>query len=138
MLNHLNKTFSGCKCLFERLMHGGDAASCQITLTTYYYYSLQYISSQHTENLQAVSTSMPENPNALSPWTQTTRVSGLWSRHQAAAAIAEPQPTPIVPNDPASRLHAQQMLSSTHFSVSSVQILAFFQYKSPYQTTRYY
>jgi len=26
----------------------------------------------------------------------------------------------------------------THFSPSSVQILAFFQYKSPYQTTRYY
>ena len=26
----------------------------------------------------------------------------------------------------------------THLSLSSVQILAFFQYKSPYQTTRYY
>jgi len=27
---------------------------------------------------------------------------------------------------------------STHFSLSSVQILAFFQYKSPYQTSWYY
>ena len=49
-----------------------------------------------------VSTSIPLNPNALSPSTQTTLDSGSWSLQYTAAAIANPRPTPIVPNVPAS------------------------------------
>lgn len=54
--------------------------------------------------LQMVSTSMPENPNALSPSTQMTRCPGLLSLATMAAAIANPKPTPIVPKVPASSL----------------------------------
>ena len=56
-------------------------------------------------HLHMVSTSMPENPKALSPSTQTTRrpLSPLFLS-RVAAAIANPRPTPIVPNVPASNL----------------------------------
>lgn len=54
--------------------------------------------------LQMVSTSMPENPKALSPSTQMTRFPGLLSLATTAAAIANPKPTPIVPKVPASSL----------------------------------
>ena len=50
-----------------------------------------------------VSTSIPLNPNALSPSTQITLDSGSWSLQYTAAAIANPRPTPIVPNVPASK-----------------------------------
>ena len=50
-----------------------------------------------------VSTSIPLNPKALSPSTQTTLDSGSWSLQYTAAAIANPRPTPIVPNVPASK-----------------------------------
>lgn len=49
---------------------------------------------------------MPENPKALSPWIQITlsfSLAGL-SRATKAAAIANPLPTPIVANVPASNL----------------------------------
>ena len=49
--------------------------------------------------LTIVSTSMPENPKALSPSTATTSRSV-----QVAAAIAYPNPTPMVPHVPASSL----------------------------------
>jgi hypothetical protein len=51
-----------------------------------------------------VSTSMPENPKALSPSTQMTRCPGFLSLATRAAAIANPKPTPIVPKVPASSL----------------------------------
>lgn len=51
-----------------------------------------------------VSTSMPENPNALSPSTQMTRCLGFLSLATIAAAMANPKPTPIVPKVPASSL----------------------------------
>lgn len=59
--------------------------------------------------LQAVSSSIPENPNALSPWIHTTLSGELPDllatlRENMAAAIANPVPTPIVPNVPASNL----------------------------------
>ena len=54
--------------------------------------------------LQMVSTSMPENPNALSPSTQMTRCPGFLSLATIAAAMANPKPTPIVPKVPASSL----------------------------------
>lgn len=56
-------------------------------------------------HLHMVSTSMPENPKALSPSTQTIRrpLSPLFVS-RLAAAIANPRPTPIVPNVPASNL----------------------------------
>lgn len=56
-------------------------------------------------HLHMVSTSMPENPKALSPSTQTIRrpLSPLFLS-RVAAAIANPRPTPIVPNVPASNL----------------------------------
>jgi len=49
-------------------------------------------------HLTMVSTSIPENPKAESPSTATTRRSGL----TAAAAMAYPSPTPMVPQVPAS------------------------------------
>lgn len=60
---------------------------------------------QWCTHLHMVSTSMPEKPKALSPSTQTI----LWPLplllfSNAAAAIAKPRPTPIVPNVPASNL----------------------------------
>lgn len=55
--------------------------------------------------LHIVSTSMPENPKALSPSTQTTLWPLFLLLSTAAAAIAKPRPTPIVPNVPASNLH---------------------------------
>lgn len=56
-------------------------------------------------HLHMVSTSMPENPKALSPSTHTMRrpLSPLFFS-RVAAAIANPRPTPIVPNVPASNL----------------------------------
>lgn len=54
--------------------------------------------------LQMVSTSMPENPKALSPSTQMTLFPGFLSLATIAAAIANPKPTPIVPKVPASSL----------------------------------
>ena len=56
--------------------------------------------------LCAVSTSIPEKPNALSPCMHTTgpRSDGGLFCSKRAAAIANPQPTPIVPNVPASNL----------------------------------
>lgn len=57
--------------------------------------------------LQIVSTSIPENPKALSPSMQTTRFSGVWSLATIAAAIAKPSPTPIVPKVPASSLNGR-------------------------------
>lgn len=57
-------------------------------------------------HLHMVSTSMPENPKALSPSTQTIlRPLSPLVFSAAAAAIAKPRPTPIVPNVPASNLH---------------------------------
>lgn len=52
-----------------------------------------------------VSTSMPENPKALSPSTQTTLLLLSLLFSTAAAAMAKPRPTPIVPKVPASNLH---------------------------------
>lgn len=51
-------------------------------------------------HLQMVSTSMPLNPKAESPSTATTSRSG----QVAAAAMAYPRPTPMVPQVPASSL----------------------------------
>lgn len=61
-------------------------------------------------HLHMVSTSMPENPKALSPSTQTIlRPLSPLLLSRVAAAIAKPRPTPIVPNVPASNLpgHAE-------------------------------
>ena len=57
-------------------------------------------------HLDAVSTSMPENPNALSPSMATTGARWASGRlcSTRAAATANPQPTPMVPNVPASSL----------------------------------
>lgn len=57
-------------------------------------------------HLHMVSTSMPENPKALSPSTQTTFLPLGSFVSSAAAAMAKPRPTPIVPNVPASNLNA--------------------------------
>lgn len=51
--------------------------------------------------LQMVSTSMPENPNALSPSTQMTHRPEFLSLAAIEAALANPKPTPIVPEVPA-------------------------------------
>ena len=51
-----------------------------------------------------VSTSIPEKPKALSPSMHITLLPEFSARHQIAAAIAKPKPTPIVPNVPASSL----------------------------------
>lgn len=59
-------------------------------------------------HLHMVSTSMPENPKALSPSTHTIlRPFSPLLRSSVAAAIAKPRPTPIVPNVPASNLTGQ-------------------------------
>lgn len=63
--------------------------------------------------LQMVSTSMPENPKALSPSTQMTRCPGLLSLATRAAAIANPKPTPIVPKVPASSLLRTKLKSNS-------------------------
>lgn len=46
---------------------------------------------------------MPENPNAESPSRQSILFRGEYFLAQNAAAIANPGPTPMVPNVPASR-----------------------------------
>lgn len=56
-------------------------------------------------NLHMVSTSIPENPKALSPSTHTTLWPVFWFLCTVAAAMAKPRPTPIVPKVPASNLH---------------------------------
>ena len=56
-------------------------------------------------HLHAVSSSIPENPKALSPWIQNTGGTVGVVCETRAAAIAKPHPTPIVPNVPASNLY---------------------------------
>lgn len=63
--------------------------------------------------LQATSSSIPENPNALSPWIQNTcpfSPVSLWleSRTMRLAAIAYPHPRPIVAKVPASSLEREK------------------------------
>lgn len=63
---------------------------------------------QSRTHLHMVSTSMPENPKALSPSTHTIlRPFSPLLLSSVAAAIAKPRPTPIVPNVPASNLTGQ-------------------------------
>ena len=62
------------------------------------------ISDIYTIYLQTVSSSIPENPMALSPSIHTTRLPGYLSWQCMQAAIAEPGPIPIVPKVPASIL----------------------------------
>lgn len=67
--------------------------------------------------LQMVSTSMPENPNALSPSTQMTCCPGFLSLATKAAAMAKPKPTPIVPKVPASSLLGKKNLNETLWGI---------------------
>ena len=60
--------------------------------------------------LQIVSISIPEKPNALSPWMEMTLFPGAWSLHQIPAATANPNPTPIVPKLPASNLSGSDII----------------------------
>lgn len=70
-------------------------------------------------NRHAVSTSIPENPNALSPWIQNIGdlsdldLIGVASLTKAAA-IAKPHPTPIVPNVPASNLYKMKIMHTNN------------------------
>ncbi len=72
-------------------------------------------------HLTIVSTSMPEKPKALSPSIHTT----LWTLFcvcsKTAAAMANPGPTPIVPNVPASNLYRTFRSDSDSFRFCSEQ-----------------
>ena len=84
--------------------------------------------------LCAVSTSIPEKPNALSPCMHTTgpRSDGGLCCSKRAAAIANPQPTPIVPNVPASNLCQIQVQRLTHLCTNSNPLLAHSAFKITY------
>ena len=74
---------------------------------------IKLLNQNYDKHLHAVSSSIPENPNALSPCTHTTllgiREASVWLSASRAAAIANPIPTPIVPNVPASSLKRSNM-----------------------------
>ena len=74
---------------------------------------IKFLNQNYDKHLHAVSSSIPENPNALSPCTHTTllgvREASVWLSASRAAAIANPIPTPIVPNVPASNLKRSNM-----------------------------
>ena len=76
-------------------------------------------------NLAAVSSSIPEKPNAESPWMQNTGEGSspfpFNSACTRAAAMAKPQPTPIVPNVPASSLKTRNRTTQIQCHISFYQ-----------------
>ena len=74
---------------------------------------IKLLNQNYDKHLHAVSSSILENPNALSPCTHTillgVREASVWLSAIRAAAIANPIPTPIVPNVPASSLKRSNM-----------------------------
>ena len=71
--------------------------------------------------LQAVSISIPEKPKALSPCIQNT--GDLLPDGIRDAAIANPQPTPMVPNVPASSLNIIIIINIGYYTLQGQYLI---------------